>query len=163
LEYQKQLTCKHLHLQVNNKMKKALNLLFGIIISGLFFTSCTKENDCLPEFCDQSVIVNKNEYSSAPGDQLTIISAELQGDCLKIKFASGGCNGNSWEVKLIDSEVVLYSYPPQRNLRLSLKNKELCLAHIEKEITFDVKNLQVPGNKVLLNIANSGSQILYEY
>jgi hypothetical protein len=142
---------------------KALQFIFGVIIIGLSFTSCNKENDNINTSCDQSVIISKEKYNTEPNDPLTIISAELNEGCLKINFASGGCDGSSWEVKLIDSEIILYSNPPQRNLRLSLKNQELCDAHIEKEITFDVKDLQVSGNKVLLNITNSGDQILYEY
>ena len=142
---------------------KTLKLLFEIIIIGLSSTSCDKENDNLSTVCDQSVIISKDKYSTAPSDQLSIISAELNDDCLKINFASSGCNGSSWEVKLIDSGVILYSDPPQRNLRLSLKNQELCDASIGKEITFDVKKLQLSGNKVLLNIINSENPILYEY
>jgi hypothetical protein len=44
-----------------------------------------------------------------------------------------------------------------------LKNDELCAAVIGKEMTFDISQLQVNGNRVLLNITNSGDQILYEY
>ncbi len=151
-----------MHLPVNRIMK-AIKLIIGTIIIGLSITSCDKETDNFSTVCDQSVIVSKNKYSTAPNDQLTIISAELNDDCLKINFASSGCSGSSWEVKLIDSGVILYSNPPQRNLRLSLKNREMCDAYIGKEITFDVKDLQVKGNKLLLNITNSGNQILYEY
>ena len=140
-----------------------LKLIFGTIIIGLSFTSCNKESDNRSTVCDQSVIISKDNYSSAPGDHLTIINAKLNDDCLKINFASSGCSGSSWEVKLIDSGVILYSNPPQRNLRLSLNNQEACAAVIGKEITFNVKDLQINGNKVILNITNSGDQILYEY
>ena len=68
-----------------------------------------------------------------------------------------------WFILKDELKIVLYSNPPQRNLRLSLKNQEMCDAYIGEKITFDVKNLQVNGNKVLLNITNSGDQILYEY
>jgi hypothetical protein len=64
---------------------------------------------------------------------------------------------------LIDSEAILESNPPQRNLRLSLKNEESCEAIINKEVSFDISKLQVDGKKVLLNIFNSSGQILYEY
>jgi len=82
---------------------------------------------------------------------------------LKINFSSSGCNGDTWELKLIDSEDILESNPPQRNLRLSLKNEESCLAYITKELTFDISNLQVNGNKVQLNLTNSDKNILYKY
>lgn len=142
---------------------KILKLLIGTIIIGLTLTYCDKETDNSSTVCDKSVIVDEDQYNNEPNDQLTIISAELDNDCLKINFASSGCSGSSWEVKLIDSGVILYSDPPQRNLRLSLKNQELCDAYIGKEITFDISDLRVNGDKVLLNLTNSGDQILYEY
>jgi len=143
---------------------KVLRLLLGTIIIGLTFTYCDKETENSSTVCDQSVIVDKDRYNTGPNDQLTIISAELDNDCLKINFASSGCSGSSWEVKLIDSGAILFSNPPQRNLRLSLKNREMCDAYIGKEIAFDISDLRVNnGDKVLLNLTNSGDQILYEY
>jgi len=68
-----------------------------------------------------------------------------------------------WEIKLIDADTIIYSNPPERNLRLSLKNEELCDAVISKEITFDVSLLKLATNKIKLNILNSGDQILYIY
>ncbi|MCG6187137.1 hypothetical protein [Maribellus maritimus] len=142
---------------------KAVKLILGTIVIGLSFICCEKETDSFSEICERSVIISEDQYISAPNHQLTILSTELNNHCLKISFASSGCSGSSWEVKLVDSGVILYSNPPQRNLRLSLKNQELCDAYIGKEITFDVRALQINENKVLLNLTNSGDQILYEY
>lgn len=97
---------------------------------------------------------------------LSLIDLEINDDCLKIKFSSSGCDGKTWETKLIDSVGIMESFPPQRNLRLSLKNEELCLRIVTKELTFDISNLKVDGNQVLLNVSNSNGQseqILYEY
>lgn len=160
--YLTQLITTYLHLLVNRIMK-ALKLIFGTIIFGLSLASCDKKSDNLSTVCDQTVIISGDKYVTAPSDHYAVTSAELNGDCLKITIAASGCDGSTWDVKLIDSGVILYSNPPQRNLRLVLKNGELCAAYIGKKITFDVKNLQVNGNKVLINITNSGHQILYEY
>lgn len=114
--------------------------------------------------CDFASIVSTEQYENAPSDQLAINSLEINGDCLKINFSASGCDGNSWALKLIDSEHIFESFPPQRNLRLSFKNWEDCLAFITKELTFDISNLQVNGNKVQLNLTNSENlNILYEY
>ena len=142
---------------------KTLKLIFGLIIIAITIVSCNDENENQPSNCDQAVLISADLYKNAPNDQLTINKVELTGDCLKISFAASGCSGNSWEVKLIDSGVTLYSNPPQQNLRLSLKNEELCKAFIGKEMTFDISKLQISGNRILLNITNSGDQILYEY
>lgn len=142
---------------------KTLNLLLGTIFFSLLLTSCDKDDDNNFIACDKQVVISADEYNTAPSDHLTVTSLEIDGDCLKIKFGSGGCSGDTWELKLIDSEAVLESDPPQRNLRLSLRNEELCEAYITKELAFDISILQVDGNQVLLNITNSDDQILYEY
>jgi len=145
-----------------------INLLLWAILVCISLSSCALDSDNDSFKCDQKVVISAEEYIIAPNDQLTINSLEINGDCLTINFSSSGCSGDSWELKLIDADVILESYPPQRNLRLSLKNEELCDAYITKEITFDIYELQVDrnqvfGKKVKLNITNSDDQILYKY
>jgi len=141
-----------------------MKLLLGLILIFIGIASCDPcKHEEFPSTCDQQVIISNRLYKTAPSDQLNILSTQLIDGCLKIQFASGGCDGSTWQVKLIDSGDILYSDPPQRNLRLSLDNNELCDAYIGKEITFDVKKLQVSGNEVLLNITNSNTQISYKY
>lgn len=140
-------------------------------INGTFTIS---ENECEKIFidyhevfsnqsdCDQNVIISPIEYQNAPNDPFSITEMTITGDCLNIKFAASGCDGNTWIVKLIDSGDVAESYPCQRTLRLSLDNKEVCAAIPGKEISFDIKDLQIVGNdKVILHV--SGEEILYEY
>jgi hypothetical protein len=135
-------------------------IIFSVVLFGIL--SCTNDDDNLSS-CDQVIVISSEQYANAPADKLTINSLEINGDCLKINFSSSGCSGDTWKLKLIDSEVVLETNPPQRNLRLSFKNEEACEAYITKEITFDIKSLQFDRNQLLLNITNSGDQILYEY
>ncbi|NOQ27086.1 MAG: hypothetical protein GQ564_17125 [Bacteroidales bacterium] len=142
---------------------KSSKLIFGIFLLCISFISCEKDDDNNSLDYNQEVIISAILYNTAPSDFLTINNVVLRDDYLKINFSSGGCSGESWEIKLIDADVILESYPPQRNLRLSLKNEELCEAYITKEISFDISELQVDGNQVLLNINNFESQILYVY
>ncbi|RLD45052.1 MAG: hypothetical protein DRI89_02210 [Bacteroidetes bacterium] len=141
-------------------MKTLISAIATLLIF-LSITSCEKDDN--PINCDIEVVISADEYSTAPNDELTINSLEINENCLTVNFSSGGCSGDTWELKLIDAAIILESNPPQRNLRLSLKNEESCLAYITKEITFDISELQIDGNKVLLNIVNSGDQILFEY
>ena len=145
-------------------MKTSIQLIIGISVFSVLFTSCDEnfKTDCFTA-CNQQVIISADEYQNAPNDGLTIDTVQIIGDCLTIRFASGGCDGNSWIVKLIDSEAVMESYPPRRNLRLSLKNEELCKAIVTKEISFDVSKLKLEYDKIYLILTNSGDQILYEY
>lgn len=135
---------------------------FIFLMIGLMIWSCSNDDECEFNF-DSETLISAEQFENAPADQLTINSLEIDGDNLKINFSSSGCSGDAWEVKLIDSGAILESFPPQRNLRLSLKNNEACLAHITKELTFDISNLQVGGSQVQLNITNSGETILYRY
>lgn len=108
-------------------------------------------------------IISSEQYESAPNDVLTISSIEIINDSLKLNFSASGCGGDSWGLKLIDSGDIIESYPPQRSLRLSLKNDELCDAYFSKELIFCISNLKVDGDQVLLNLINSDKSILYKY
>jgi hypothetical protein len=39
----------------------------------------------------------------------------------------------------------------------------MCEAFLTREMAFDISNLQVEGNQVLLNIVNSDKSVLYQY
>jgi hypothetical protein len=121
--------------------------------------NCTNEHQ---SNCNQNVIISADEYENAPNHLVHILDMKIEGDCLKIKFGTSGCSGNNWIVKLIDSEVIAKSLPLQRILRLSLNDIGLCAAAFSREVSFNIKGLQVQGySSVLLNI--SGERILYEY
>ncbi|PKV51185.1 hypothetical protein ATE84_3258 [Aquimarina sp. MAR_2010_214] len=138
------------------------SLIGLIVVFGFLACSSDDDNNNISS-CDQLTVISSKQYVDEPNHNLTINSLKINENCLKISFSSSGCSGDSWEVKLIDSEEILESNPPKRNLRLSLKNEELCDAYITKEISFDILGLKVDGNRVSLNIKNSDDQILYEY
>ena len=77
-----------------------LVILFGII-------ACNNDDDS--SSCDQITIISSEQYSNQPSDQLTINSLDIYENCLEINFSSSGCSGDTWVLKLIDSEVVLES------------------------------------------------------
>jgi len=140
------------------------NHIFNVLIVLFTLLSCTSNDEnTIP--CELSTFINSEQFKSAPSDHLTINNLEINKNCLKINFSSSGCSGDTWEIKLIDSGEILESQPPQRNLRLSLKNEEACDAYLTKELTFDISQLKIMdgSNSVLLNIINSDQQILYSY
>jgi hypothetical protein len=94
-----------------------------------FVTGCNCNEDKSFGICDQIVIISAEGYSTAPFDTLHINNISEEKDCLKINFSASGCSGNSWAVKIIDSEEIMESYPPQRNIRFSFKNEEMCEAY----------------------------------
>jgi hypothetical protein len=137
--------------------------LYLLALISILLLSCSDGDDPDPSGCDLGTVISQERYRNAPSDELTINSLEIEGDCLKISFSASGCDGESWKIVLVDSGSVLESDPPQRNLRLSLENKELCDAFITRELSFNIEKLRVEGGRVELNLINSGDQILYEY
>jgi len=77
---------------------------------------------------DKEVIISDTLYKNAPNDHVEIIDMKIEGNCLKIKFSASGCDGSSWNVKLIDSGLVKIVAIPivgppiyGRTLKLSLE------------------------------------------
>ena len=138
------------------------NLILLALIP-ILLLGCTNGDEPGPNGCDLGTVISQELYREAPSDEATINSLEIEGDCMRINFSASGCNGESWKITLIDSGSILESDPPQRNLRFSLDNNELCEAFITKNLTFNIKNLRVEGGRVQLNLTNSGDQVLYEY
>lgn len=137
--------------------------VFALVLIA-FMLSCTKADDSstLNGF-GKDVIIDDALFKTAPNDYHVIQDAWLEDDSLYIKFSASGCDGGSWQVNLIDANALMYSNPPQRTLRLALKDDEMCEAWITKTVAFHIKELQVEGNKVYLNIEGYENQLLYEY
>ncbi|WP_350292426.1 hypothetical protein [uncultured Croceitalea sp.] len=134
----------------------------ALTIVVLLMLSCSNDNGNSND-CEFEIVISDELYRKAPSDQLAINVIEINGNCLRIDFSASGCSGDTWELSLVDSGIILESLPPQRMLRLSLENKELCDVLITKQLTFDISNLKVNGDSFLLNIANFEEKILFEY
>lgn len=138
-----------------------LNILLLLFISCL--TACSNDDDESPSTsCDQTTLISSDEYENAPSGFHTIDDVSIDGECMHITFGAGGCSGDTWEYKLIDSGAVAESFPVQRYLRLSLKNEEICSAYFTKTVSFDISALKEGEEKVLFNIQNYDSQVLFE-
>ena len=133
------------------------------LFSFFLMLSCQDKID--NNLCNQAILIDSNAYSNTTSNNFFINSIEIIDNCLIINYGASGCDGNSWQEKLIDSELILESSPPQRNLAFSLENFELCTAYFTKEVSFDISSLQVGGQSVFLNIENGENdfKVLYEY
>lgn len=151
----------HVHpLPTHNAMKRGLSFA-GLLLVALL-TACSKRTNHATE-CDQFVVVDLIDFQTAADDLMSVNTIELHGDCLSINFSAAGCDGESWRIRLIDAGFVLESNPPQRNLKFTLENDELCEAYITKEVSFDIRELRTTGHVVILNLNDSDNQILYHY
>ena len=99
----------------------------GIFLSIIFIASLVacKDDETLPT-SENKILIGNTIFKNYPDDPLIISAATINGDSLQITFGASCCDGTNWTVKLIGSDEVLYSSPPQRSIRLSLKNYEIC-------------------------------------
>ena len=134
-----------------------------LIMCFIILGCCEDKGDGTSIHCDKQVIVDSYLYQEAPDDYLMITKAGIVEDCLVIEFSSSGCDGSTWKVNLIDAEAIAESFPPQRTIRLSLHNEELCDAVFKKEISFDITPLRVGGDQVILNLQGWDEQLIYKY
>ncbi|MGB3183699.1 MAG: hypothetical protein WBB45_20070 [Cyclobacteriaceae bacterium] len=135
------------------------------LLSGLF--SCVKDDDVdtiPPATCSTAdVVISEDKFLNAPGDPLTIQSVDITEDCIEITFSAGGCDGSSWEVRLIDSEAIIETLPVTRDLRLSLKDDESCEALLFKTVSFDLTPIRYQEGPVRIHLKNHNEYILYTY
>ena len=135
-------------------MKNLFFIAITLFAVGTFMACNDEQEDDNLLTCDQQTIINATEYATATTDAVSIQSLEIVENCLSITLSSGGCDGNSWQVRLVDSGSIAESLPPQRSLKLLLENQEVCLAYITKTISFDIQELEAEGEvSMLLNLS----------
>ena len=140
---------------------KLIISLFFIVTIGL---SCSKDDNNTTSNCDLDLIICPIQFANRPNDSVEIEAVDIKGDCLNITYSASGCDGSSWTVLLIDSSVVMESFPPQRHLRLSLDNDETCDAYITKTKSYDISAIQSEEyDSIILNLDGYSGSILYEY
>ena len=143
------------------KFIKIKYIFYSVVLLAGF---CACHDDDVRDYpCDDTVLVSRTDFDVAPNDDVFIRVVSLSGDCLHVEFAAGGCDGSTWIVKLIDANEIAESQPPQRSIRLSLDDDEDCEALISKELSFDITELRVDGNEVILHMTGWDTPISYTY
>ncbi len=137
--------------------------MLTILLSAITVSCITKMEE-VPDSDKKTVVLDNILYTKAITNNYTIKSAAVVGDSLAVEVTSSGCSGSSWVFKAFDSEVVAESYPIQRYVRITLDNKELCLAVITKRVSFDLKTIRTSGYKnIAINLDKWAAQLLYSY
>jgi len=127
------------------------------------FSSCGSSDDPA-ETCGPEVVISGELFVTANTELLDIINININEDCLELTLGSSGCDGERWEVNLIDAEVILESFPVQRNVVISIFNDEECDAYFMRDYFFDIAQLRVgDSGTVVLNVSNTGEQVSYTY
>lgn len=132
------------------------------LITFLAFFACSDSEEVDFNHCTNGcVIINKDLYNKTTTTNYSITDVALNGDLLTIKISSGGCDGNRWIVNLVDSEAIAETSIIQRYIKISLKNDEECFAMIQKQFTFNIKELKGNEPKIILNLEGWNTQINY--
>lgn len=139
---------------------KKITLLFFLILSYFSF-SCDKNE--FDTNTDGKLIIGNDLFKNAPNDPLLISEAKIVGDTLEIRFGASCCDGKNWEISLVGASDILYSEPPQRQIRLSLKNNELCDAACGKIKKFDIKSSRISGGEINLRLQGWQEVLSYKY
>ena len=140
-----------------------------LIILFFLIVSCDKNDDNSIECsdsgdCDKCIIINRDLYNETSTNNYTIQTIKVSQDCLEIEYASSGCDGNSWEIDLVDLGAISETAIPQRDLKLKLINIEDCEAFITRTISFNLEPLQLNNyDAINLKIADFNDLIRYEY
>ncbi len=142
-------------------MKNYTYLLLVILLT-FSSTSCNTANDKLNP-CEKTVIINNDIFNNTNSDNYAILNASIIGDCLEIKISSGGCDGNTWIIELIDADRISETAVVQRDIKLSLQNTEICNTIVTQIISFNIKPLQTDANEITLNLENWNNQLQYRY
>jgi len=128
-----------------------MKYLFALSI--LLFIACDDEEpikDCI--LCDDFVSISQEGFENASAPGLEIMSFTLNENCLTITYSSSGCDGETWELRLIDSATPPESDPEQRFARFDFENVELCDAIVTKETSFDISEIYLSGRDFILNL-----------
>jgi len=141
--------------------------IFAFILLGIILGSCSDDDTNIGYVSDCEVIsqvIDEVPFQGIETYNYLITDIEMNQNCLEITFASGGCDGNTWEVNLFSKDVLLDALPLQRVVKMELLSEEICLAYIEQTISFDLTPFQIEGqNEVPLNIEGLEEVIIYQY
>src|SRR6056297_2237126 len=99
-------------------MKKII-ILF---LTGIACIACSELTNNSTGSTNSQAIISTDLLKNAPSDPLTINNLDIIGDSISINFSASGCNGNTWDIRFIADELIAESLPPQRQVRISLKN-----------------------------------------
>lgn len=114
--------------------------------------------------CDFDLVLSNTDYLNKASDPFEILDLVIIDSCLHATIAASGCDGSSWEVEMFDSEEIAESFPVQRFLRIVLDDDEECEAVIQMEYSFNLNNIKVgEEDMILLNVDDWTPKLKFEY
>ncbi|WP_298649913.1 hypothetical protein [uncultured Proteiniphilum sp.] len=115
-----------------------------------------------PPDINAPTIIDTELYNGISG--VNVLDAEIIGDVLKVSIGASGCDGSTWEARLISAGGIIKTNPPQREVKIEFINKEVCAAALTKTFVFDLKPLRVKEiRKVSIHLEGWPHLLLYTY
>ncbi len=145
---------------------KYSKIIMALVCVALFLNmQCDDDETSLPQTnCASFVAIDGFSYGNSATSPYSINSVSITEDCLLIEVSATGCDGNTWDMQLVDSDVVSESNPPERFVKFFLINTEDCLAVVDRARSFDLTPLQVEGvNEIIINVDEYSEPITYTY
>ena len=138
-------------------MKQAFLYLF--LISCFFQSACKDQVVENQATCRKYVELNYSNYNSLRTDQVSLISATVDGDCLMLTLQySGGCEDHQIDLALIQPECGTLPLPPPTFEIRHNANNDVCKALVTKKYSFDVSGIRESGKSktdFVLNTRNA--------
>lgn len=115
-------------------------------------------------FCGSFIIQDSLRYDTVTNSNFSLTNIDVSGNCISFDLTASGCDGDSWEVKMIDAQIIAYTNPISKDFKVEFKNSELCTAIFTKQYYFDLLSIQESTDSIIkLNIVNAGVSKLYIY
>ncbi|MBV5312000.1 MAG: hypothetical protein JZU47_01820 [Prolixibacteraceae bacterium] len=138
-------------------MKSLLLYLFPILL--VFISACTEQVEIAQDNCTKFVKLSYFTYDSLKTDAINVMSAKVDGDCLKLSLQyGGGCKDHQVDLALILPECGTPPLPPPTFEIRHNANNDACKALITKDYSFNISGIREEGkNQVefVLNARNS--------
>jgi len=138
-------------------MKSILLYLFPALL--LFISACTEQVEIAQDDCTKFVKLSYFTYDSLKTDAINVMSAKVDGDCLKLSLQyGGGCKDHQVDLALILPECGTPPLPPPTFEIRHNANNDACKALITKDYSFNISGIREEGkNQVefVLNARNS--------
>jgi hypothetical protein len=120
-----------------------------LIFSLLIFCACTNQEEmqlAVDSDCKQYVDLNFPNYDSLKTDPITVIDAQVEGDCLKLTLQyGGGCKEHKVHLALIHPWCGTPPLPPPTFEIRHDSNDDKCKALITEDYSFNISGIREQG------------------
>jgi hypothetical protein len=142
---------------------KTIASLF-LLLSIVAFTSCktAREKEAqtkAAQYPQGELVANFDSFRNSASFTITHVAIDGNNMIIDVEY-SGGCEKH--EFKLLGSEMIQKSLPPQRGVMLWHNNNgDSCRSIVEEKLTFDISAFAYEGGEIILNLDGWANPVSY--